>query len=132
MAKIKIKFEGIDYWGRPIFKATESKERFGSVDILFDSRDTEQEVLNKLSESHLLYFGNSFGCEPMGTKSGDIEIIKPIIPEIFKIDGDEAIEHIVHVLEESNLEYIHKIYQTVCNPKCVINEGLIEVEEIKD
>ena len=74
---IKIKFKGIDGWNRPVFKSIEKPfTYYGSVDTLFDLDATEEEVLSKISEDCLCYFGNSFGCEPMGTASGNIEIVK--------------------------------------------------------
>jgi len=76
MDKIKIIFEGIDSWNRPVFKAVESNERFGSVDLLFGYADTEETVLTKITEKDLLYFGNTFDCEPMGYEAGNIEIIE--------------------------------------------------------
>ena len=63
--EILIKFEGIDFWNRPIFKSLETKSRYGSVEILCDYNETEKKVLEKVNEDDLLYFGNSFGCEPM-------------------------------------------------------------------
>ena len=32
-----------------------------------------------------------------------------------KLPADEAIEQIVHVLEEADLDFIQKIYEQVCN-----------------
>ncbi len=66
-------FEGIDYWNRPVFKHTESEERFGSVDILVNS---EKEAKEKIKEDHLVYFGNSFDeHDPLGHKVlGEIKI----------------------------------------------------------
>ena len=69
-------FEGIDDWNRPVFKHTESKERFGSVDVLFNDGDAEETVQEKITEAHLLYFGNSFNeHDPLGAKVlGEIKI----------------------------------------------------------
>lgn len=69
--KIKIKFEGIDSWDRPIFKDIDSEERYGSTGILCN---TKKEV-EAITVFDLCYFGNSFGCEPMGTPANNIEII---------------------------------------------------------
>jgi len=74
--EILIKFEGIDYWNRPIFKSLETKSRYGSVDILFDYDETEKEVLKKVNEDDLLWFGNSFGCEPMGNQCKNLKIVR--------------------------------------------------------
>jgi hypothetical protein len=73
---ILVKFVGIDYWSRPVFKNTEGKDHYGSTEILFAENATEQEVLKVISETDLLYFGNSFGCEPMGTVISNIKIQK--------------------------------------------------------
>lgn len=72
----EIKYEGIDDWNRPVFRDIKSKERFGSVDILFPYWESEKSVLEKVSEKHLCYFGNYFNCEPLGSKPGNITIIK--------------------------------------------------------
>ena len=32
------KFEGIDYWSRPVFKCTKNNVRIGSVEILFPNK----------------------------------------------------------------------------------------------
>jgi len=44
---IEIKFEGLDFFGRPIFKSLKTESRYGSTDILFNDYVTEQEVLKK-------------------------------------------------------------------------------------
>jgi len=62
-----VKFCGIDSWNRPIFKG-ENGLYYGSVDILFSYESTEKEVLEKVTEEWLVYFGRKFGCEPMGTR----------------------------------------------------------------
>ena len=71
---IEIKFEGLDFFGRPIFKSLKTESRYGSTDILFNDYVTEQEVLKKITEKDLCYFGNSFGCEPMGDFITNIKI----------------------------------------------------------
>ena len=75
----KIKFEGIDNWNRPVFKAKDSRERFGCIHELFDYDATEMDVLSKVNEEDLCYFGNSFNCEPMGTNPGKHIEIAPIL-----------------------------------------------------
>lgn len=73
---IKIKFAGIDGWNRPVFVSTEKPyQYYGSTCILFNYNDTEETVLSKIDEDDLSYFGNHFGCEPMGTIAGNIEIV---------------------------------------------------------
>lgn len=62
----KVKFRGIDFWGRPVFKHVSSNSHFGSTNILFDGHESEAEVLSKIESSDLEYFGQSFDCEPNG------------------------------------------------------------------
>ena len=38
------------------------------------------------------------------------------------IDKDEAIEHIVNVLEESRLELVCEVYKIVCTSDCKLDE----------
>jgi hypothetical protein len=63
----KVKFFGIDSWNRPIFKAIDEKKFFGSTDILFNYGATKEEVLSKIKDTDLFFFGNKFDCEPWGT-----------------------------------------------------------------
>lgn len=74
--KTQIKFEGIDSWNRPVFKDVNSKKRFGSVNTLFDDDATEEEVLAKITEFDLRYFGTAFCCEPMGNPAYNLQIIR--------------------------------------------------------
>ncbi len=71
-----VKFEGIDDFNRPIFKDVNSRNRYGSTFFLFPYWTSEEEVMKKVQEKDLSYFGTSFGCEPMGTNSGNIKILK--------------------------------------------------------
>lgn len=75
MAKVKVKFEGIDSWNRPVFRNVDGVSRYGCVDILFHYDVTEEAVLQLINEKDLLWFGNSFDCEPMGN-SCNVEIIR--------------------------------------------------------
>ncbi len=65
---IKIKFVGVDNWNRPVFRNIESKSHYGSVSTLFPWESKEEEVVKYFKENidELEYFGNHFGCEPMG------------------------------------------------------------------
>ena len=78
----KVKFEGIDDWGRPVFKSLENKERYGLTDQLFSHGAKEEYVLRFLGETKTLtYFGARFNCEPNG---GDYPV------EVFtKLDDDD-------------------------------------------
>ena len=71
----QLKFEGVDDWNRPIFK-DHNNNRFGDIDNLFNWGDTFEIVTSKISEKHICYFGDRFGCEPMGT---------PINPDKIKL-----------------------------------------------
>jgi len=52
---------------------------------------------------------------------------------IFKIDNDEAIEHIVHILNEADTDFICKVYKTVCNGNAYsTEEDEINVPEIEE
>jgi len=72
---IQFKFEGVDYWSRPVFKAIGSDVRIGSLDILFPNKDiapnkTIEEITNyfKDNKDKLCYFGMTFDeDDPMGT-----------------------------------------------------------------
>mgnify|MGYP006155915383 CR=1 FL=1 len=72
-ALIEVVFEGIDHWYRAVFKSIKTKERFGSLNKLVD---TEDKARTQITEQDLVYLGNSFGCEPMGTSpQGVIKIV---------------------------------------------------------
>jgi len=75
--KERVKFAGIDGWNRPIFRSVDfPRNFFGSTDVLFALDAPAYEVLAKVSERDLTFFGNKFGCEPMGTPAKGIEIIR--------------------------------------------------------
>ena len=75
---IDVKFEGIDSWHRPVYKAVvkvnNKYRRYGSCDRLMPSKaiapnNTTEETNDYFRKniSELCYFGNQFDCEPMGT-----------------------------------------------------------------
>ena len=75
--QIKIKYVGVDYWGKANFRTIEKPYRFyGSVHVLFSDDAPESEVLAEIDEDSMCYFGRSFGCEPEGTLTGNIKIVK--------------------------------------------------------
>ena len=77
MKNEKITFVGIDSWNRPIFKSVDfPRKYFGATDVLFSYNVDEPEVLSRISTEDLTYFGNEFGCEPMGTAATGLVIIK--------------------------------------------------------
>jgi hypothetical protein len=69
--QIKLIFVGVDNWNRPVWKAPDIKAFYGSTTDLFDYNDTEETVLKKVDTFSLCYFGDSFGCEPMGSSIPD-------------------------------------------------------------
>jgi hypothetical protein len=72
---MEIKFEGIDYWNRPVFRQVDGDNRFGSVDLLCSNTD---EVKERISADDLVYFGTTFDeDDPQGTplKKGALTII---------------------------------------------------------
>ena len=74
---IEVKFEGIDYWSRPVFKDVKSNRRYGSVDKLFRGNTSLRTIDDEVTESDLCFFGMSFDCEPDGDKiTGPFKILK--------------------------------------------------------
>lgn len=81
---IYIEFRGIDNYGRPVFKDINSRNHYGSVDILFpnnpnfDKKATGKDICEffKNHPDKLEYFGTHFNCEPEGGKSKGNLIIK--------------------------------------------------------
>ncbi len=73
---VQFEFEGIDYWSRPVFKATTSDTRIGSLDILFPNKEiapnnTKEEITNyfKNNKNKLYLFGDTFDeHDPLGSK----------------------------------------------------------------
>lgn len=77
MDALRVQYEGIDYWGRAVFVNTETKARYGCLEKLFNAMTPETEVLETVTSNDLVFFGNSFGCEPFGSKPlRKIEILK--------------------------------------------------------
>ena len=76
---IKIKFHRIDDFNRAIFKDINKKSYWGNTYILFSHDANEEDVLDKINEEDLSYFGTKFNCEPLGLKISDsykLQIIK--------------------------------------------------------
>tara|TARA_R110000851_G_scaffold202455_2_gene354205 strand:+ start:1432 stop:1821 length:390 start_codon:yes stop_codon:yes gene_type:complete len=80
---VEIKFEGIDYWNRPVFKDTKSDIRYGDVNNLFSYHEIEElndkwkkflEMYKENPHFYLQYFGRSFGCEPNGGLPNNIKL----------------------------------------------------------
>jgi hypothetical protein len=72
--KTRVRFKGVDSWNRPVF-IDDDKNFYGSTDILFSYGASESEVLDKVTNSDLTYFGRSFGCEPLGSPC-NVEIVR--------------------------------------------------------
>lgn len=64
----EIKFRGIDFWNRPVFKDIASTSHFGSTNKLFDYNAKAKEVTEYFKDNlhELEYFGHDFDCEPNG------------------------------------------------------------------
>jgi len=85
--KWTFKFEGVDYWSRPVFKCINNDVRIGSVEILFPNKEIapncEPEKITEFfrnNKHELVIFGTSPIDEddPLGTpikKSITIDII---------------------------------------------------------
>jgi len=72
-----IKFRGIDRYNRPVYKVIDKPIYYGSTDTLFHDEAEEEKVNNyfKNNTDELEYFGNSFGCEPMGGRKENLKLI---------------------------------------------------------
>lgn len=77
---VKIKFEGIDNWNRPVFKHVDSSQRYGDVNNLFSYEPNESKFKEFMKlwkedpKKHIEYLGRSFGCEPEGGLSDKIKL----------------------------------------------------------
>lgn len=74
------KFEGVDYWNRPVFKLIDGVVRIGSLEKLVSTKEEIEEVIEyfKANPDELVIFGTTFDEEdPLGTsiKKGVIKII---------------------------------------------------------
>ena len=79
MKDLRLKFKGIDDWNRPVFMDDNSRY-FGDTDHLFDYTASKDDVLNFYRNMPLnnciCYFGQQFGCEPMGIEiKSNVKII---------------------------------------------------------
>lgn len=73
----RVRFVGIDRFNRPVFKSLDKSRRFyGSTSTLFSDYADEEEVLRDVTEDDLVYFGDYFDCEPMGTAATNLIIVK--------------------------------------------------------
>jgi hypothetical protein len=79
--KIEIEYVGVDYWSRPIWKSAKNLY-YGSTDVLLPSKrvspnNTTEEINDYFRDNmvHICYFGRTFGCEPNGGLSNDIELV---------------------------------------------------------
>lgn len=65
----RLTFVGVDSWNRPVWR--HRNQYFGSVHKLFSSHANEAEIRQQIDITDLCYFGNGFGCEPLGTPVPD-------------------------------------------------------------
>ena len=82
MRQLRVKFEGIDNFNRPVFINPATGWRYGDTDNLFAWNATEEDVVQfynnnpKPLRDHLVIFGCKFGCEPEGIPlAKDVEVI---------------------------------------------------------
>ena len=76
--KHRVKFEGIDSGDRAVFKKLDCNSRYGALEIFFPMGADEAEVLESVIPSDLVYFGESFDCDPIGAK---VDLIFEIVAE---------------------------------------------------
>lgn len=71
--QVRLVFVGIDDLNRPVWRDPDKSKKlyFGDVNNLFSWGTTEEEVLKKVETYDLCYFGDHFGCEPMGSSIPD-------------------------------------------------------------
>lgn len=79
---LKIKFVGIDDWGRPIFKPLNKNYYLSDTGHLFRSGDDEKTIKEFYAEmpfplnKYITYHGSSFDSEPYGNEvEEDLEIV---------------------------------------------------------
>lgn len=82
MRELRLKFEGIDNFNRPIFINPTTGWRYGDTDNLFALNATKEDVMrfynnqSKPLRDILVIFGCKFGCEPEGIPlAKDVEVI---------------------------------------------------------
>lgn len=79
--KIILEFKGIDDWNRPIFKLKDKHLFYGDTVNLFSYSQQKNDVLDFYKENSqkikdIIYFGQSFGCEPSSSPlQSDLKII---------------------------------------------------------
>lgn len=78
MKEYNIKFKGIDYWGRPVYKVQELNVYIGDIEKLWSN--TTKEEVDEYYRNHLnqlVIFGNTFDeDDPLGTNiKKDIKLI---------------------------------------------------------
>jgi hypothetical protein len=73
---IKVKFRGIDSHNRPIFKAINCNDYFGSVYYLFGKYEDPDKIVEffQYHLDKLVYFGSHFDCEPMGLPLNNVRL----------------------------------------------------------
>jgi hypothetical protein len=63
--KIFLRFHWIDRFKRPIFKEIGKNNFYGSVTKIYPWNDVDS-LISDIKSEDLVYFGNTFGCKPMG------------------------------------------------------------------
>jgi hypothetical protein len=71
--EIFLRLHGIDCFGRLVFKEIDKNNFYGSVTKLYSRNDGVGGIPPDIKSEDLVYFGNTFGCEPMGSPCPDNE-----------------------------------------------------------
>jgi len=74
MSKRELKFVGIDYWSRPMFKDKKGFW-FCCLDKLFLDNATFEKVTEKVTEADIVYHGLDLEDDPMGVPIKQDKII---------------------------------------------------------
>jgi len=73
LKEVFLHFHGIDYFNRPVFKEINKNNFYGSVTKIYPWNDNGNSISSDIKSEDLVYFGNSFNCEPMGNPCPDNE-----------------------------------------------------------
>jgi hypothetical protein len=71
--EVFLRFHGIDYANRPVFKEVDKNNFYGSITKIYPWNDDGVSLTSDIKSKDLVYFGNIFGCEPMGNPCPDNE-----------------------------------------------------------
>jgi len=66
-------FHGLDRFNKLIFKEIGKNNFYGSVTKSYPWNEDGVSLISSIKPEELVYFGNTFGCEPMGNPCPDNE-----------------------------------------------------------